>query len=203
MMIDDNCHPIGDQTETLLMKMIPTIDTHRLTLRPFTSEDAAAVTCLAGDRAIAEMTLVIPHPYPPGLAQEWIATHAGEFAQDRGMTLAIARKPDGILVGAVSLIGLVPGHQAELGYWIGKPHWNDGFCTEAVRAVVRYAFTVLGLLRIHACHFSRNPASGRVMRKIGMTHEGCRRHHVKKWDRFEDLELYGLLKSEWETDRKG
>ncbi len=58
---------------------------------------------------------------------------------------------------------------------------NRGYCTEAAEAVVWYGFEVLGLNRIYACHFKRNPASGRVVRKIGMTHEGCLRQHVKKW----------------------
>jgi RimJ/RimL family protein N-acetyltransferase len=77
--------------------------------------------------------------------------------------------------------------------------WERRFyCTEAAQALLHYAFTDLELVRVHAGHFARNPASGRVMQKIGMTKEGCRRQHVKKWDKLEDLELYGVLKQEWE-----
>jgi ribosomal-protein-alanine N-acetyltransferase len=91
------------------------------------------------------------------------------------------------------------GHQAELGYWIGEPFWNQGLCTDAGQAVVNYGFTALELIRIHSCHIKRNPASGRVMQKIGMTHEGFRRQHVRKWDVLEDLDLYGILKEDWGT----
>lgn len=56
---------------------------------------------------------------------------------------------------------------------------------------------ILGLLRIHASHLTRNPASGRVMQKLGMRHEGSRREHAVKWDKLEDLELYGILKREF------
>ena len=181
------------------MKQIPEIETERLSLRPFSIDDAAEVRRLAGDRAIADTTLAIPHPYEEGMAEQWIATHSDEFEKDQGVTWAIARRNDSALVGAISLMGMRKGHQAELGYWIGKPYWNCGYCTEAVRAVVRYAFLELGLIRIHACHFSRNPASGRVMLKVGMQHEGCRRQHVVKWGKAEDLELYGILKDGWES----
>lgn len=179
------------------MKPIPTLETKRLTLRPFNLGDATEVQRLAGDRLIADTTLNIPHPYKDGMAQEWMSKHQAELDQGKGVTFAITRKADGSLVGAIGLMGMAAGHQAELGYWVGRPYWNQGFCTEASEAVLRYAFSELGLIRVHSNHFSLNPASGRVMRKLGMQYEGSRRWHVKKWDKFEDLELYGILKNEW------
>lgn len=180
-----------------LRQQIPTLETPRLVLRPFELEDAPEVKRLAGDRAIADTTLNIPHPYEEGMAEEWISRHSEAFAQDNGVTFAITRRADGSLMGAIGLMGLVKGHQAELGYWIGKPYWRQGFCSEAGQAVLEYGFRHWNLIRIHACHLSRNPASGRVMQKLGMAHEGCRRCHVRKWDQFEDLELYGILRIEW------
>lgn len=182
-----------------MKKEIPTLETPRLILQPFEEKDAADVMRLAGDRAIADTTTNIPYPYEEGMAEEWISKHQDEFDKDRGVTFAITRKSDGALLGAIGLMGMVKGHQAELGYWIGKPYWNLGYCTEAAAALLRYAFCELTLLRVHSCHLLRNPASGRVMQKIGMRHEGCRRQHVMKWDKAEDLELYGILKSEWEA----
>jgi RimJ/RimL family protein N-acetyltransferase len=88
---------------------------------------------------------------------------------------------------------------AEMGYWIGKPFWNHGYCTEAAKRLVRFGFEALQLNRILARHLSRNPASGRVMEKIGMQYEGCLRQHIKKWGVFEDLKIYAILK---ETYRK-
>jgi len=180
------------------MKEIPTLETKRLVLRPFGLHDAAEIQCLAGERAIADTTLNIPHPYKDGMAEGWISKHEGAFSKGQGVTFALTRKPDGSLAGAISLMDIVRDHQAELGYWVGKPYWNHGFCTEAGQAVLRYAFIELGLLRVHASHFTRNAASGRVMRKLAMRHEGTRRQHIRKWDKGEDLELYGILKEEWE-----
>jgi len=180
------------------MKSRPTITTTRLTLRAFSPDDAAKVMQLAGDRDIADRTLNIPHPYEEGMAEAWIATHQEALETGREMAFAVTRRTDGELLGAISLLGIRERHQAGLGYWIGKPYWNQGFCTEAAGALASYAFTELALVRVHACHLSRNPASGRVMQKIGMQHEGCRRQHVVKWDQAEDLELYGILRGEWE-----
>ena len=84
-------------------------------------------------------------------------------------------------------------NQAELGYWIGKPYWNKCYASEAAKAILRFGFKELNLHRIHAHHLSRNPASGKVLQKIGMQHEGCLRHHIRKWGKFEDMEMYGIL----------
>ena len=179
------------------MIWIPSLETEHLILRPFHLEDAAEVQRLARDRSIADTTLNIPHPYMDGMAEEWISKHQPLFKDGKGVTFAITRKADGSLIGAISLMGMVRGHQAELGYWISQPYWSQGFCTEAGAAVLRYAFSELDLVRVHACHLARNPASGRIMRKLGMRHEGVRRQHVKKWDKFEDSVVFGILKAEW------
>ena len=159
--------------------------------------DAPAVQKVAGARQIADTTLNIPHPYEDGMAEDWIATHQPEFDAGRLVNFAITLAGDGQLIGAV---GLGLNHEfdrAELGYWIGLPFWNRGFCTEAVHQVIDYGFSEIGLNRIHAHYLARNPASGRVMEKVGMVREGIARQHVKKWGVPEDIVLYGILRSEW------
>ena len=183
------------------MNQQPILETERLLLRPFSLSDAADVQRLAGDFAIADTTQTIPHPYEGGVAEQWISNLAERFAQGKVATFAVVLKPQGTLIGAISLMEIEKGHQAGVGYWIGKPYWNQGFCTEAGRAILRYGFEAWGLNRIHSCHFSRNPASGQVMRKIGMQHEGRRIQHGRKWDKFEDMELYGILKAEWQEQQ--
>jgi [ribosomal protein S5]-alanine N-acetyltransferase len=178
----------------------PTLRTPRLALRPFTARDAADVRRLAGDRAVADTTLNIPHPYEIELAEAWIATHTGGEQAGTSRVFAITLADTGELVGAIGLTIDRRFDRAELGYWIGPGFWNRGYCTEAARAVVAHGFAALGLHRIHATHLTRNPASGRVMQKVGMTHEGRARDHVRKWDRFEDIERYGILAGEWAPD---
>jgi ribosomal-protein-alanine N-acetyltransferase len=176
----------------------PTLVTQRLILRPFDLSDGPRVQLLAGDEAIASSTLNIPHPYEDGLAEEWIRTHPEEFEKGKFINFAIVLKVSEELIGAIGLTLNQAHIHAELGYWIGKPYWNQGYCTEAAREVIRYGFERLSLNRIHAMYLSRNPASGEVMSKIGMRHEGTRRQHILKWDRFEDVELWGFLREEYD-----
>jgi ribosomal-protein-alanine N-acetyltransferase len=175
----------------------PTIEAPRLVLRPFAAADAVDVQRLAGDRAIADTTLNVPHPYRDGLAAEWIAAHQRQYDAGESMILAITLRATGELVGAIGLRIDRAFNRAELGYWVGTAFWSRGYCTEAARAVLDFAFTTLGLNRVHATHLARNPASGRVMQKIGMAREGVARQHVTKWGRYEDLVLYGLIREDW------
>jgi RimJ/RimL family protein N-acetyltransferase len=175
----------------------PTLLTKRLILRPFELSDAKNVQRLAGDRAIADTTLSIPHPYEDGAAEQWISTHQAGFESRELANFAITRRTNGELLGAVGLAIVSQFERAELGYWMGVPYWNKGYCTEAAAAVVEYAFTQLNMHRLYAIHFKRNPASGRVMQKLGMKREGVLRQHVKKWDSYEDIVFYGLLRKDW------
>lgn len=174
----------------------PDLITARLRLRPLAAADAVDVRRLAGDFAVAETTLSIPHPYPDGAAEAWIASLAGPEARGQ-VVYAVTERTAGTFFGVVGLV-VEPHHlRAELGYWVGVPYWGRGYATEAARAVLEYAFETLALHRVHACHFGRNPASGRVLEKIGMRREGVARAHVRRWERYEDLVLYGALRGEW------
>lgn len=118
------------------MKERPTLETTRLILRPFTLADASDVQRLAGARAIASTTLNIPHPYEDGLAEQWIQTHQERYEKGELVNFALVLRTGHTFLGAMGL-QLNPHHaRAELGYWIGLPFWNQGYCTEAARAVV-------------------------------------------------------------------
>jgi ribosomal-protein-alanine N-acetyltransferase len=172
------------------------IECERLRLRPFTLADAPEVARLAGDRLIAETTLTIPHPYPPGAAEAWIGRHHEEAEQGNALNLALEGRDDGAVLGAIGL-RLEPEHgRAEIGYWIGVPYWRNGYATEATRALIAYAFDELGLNRVYAYHFIGNPASGRVLEKAGMRFEGTRRQHTRKGNAFLDSHLYAILRSD-------
>jgi RimJ/RimL family protein N-acetyltransferase len=80
-------------------------------------------------------------------------------------------------------------------------NWNRGYATEAGRRLIDFGFEVLGLRRIESRHFLRNPASGRVMQKLGMQPEGIERDWALKWDRFESAAVYSILEPEWRVAR--
>ncbi len=175
----------------------PNLHSKRLLLRPFELSDGDDLRRLAGDRAIADTTLQIPHPYKVGMAEEWILTQRPRFEAGEQVVFAVVLRGSGQLIGAMGLVIESKFRRAELGYWIGRPYWGNGYCTEAGRTILEYGFQSLNLNRIHAYHFKRNPASGRVMQKLGMRHEGSCPQHVIKWGVFEDIELYGILRSGW------
>ncbi len=175
----------------------PTLHTERLILRPFHLDDAPAVQRLAGARQVADTTANLPHPYPDGEAERWISTHAPRFAAGEAAIFAISLQPSGELIGAIGLEINRQHARAELGYWIGVPFWNQGYCSEAGRAVLEFAFQALALNRVYAFHLHRNPASGRVLQKLGMRYEGRFRQHMRKGGVFEDVECYGLLREEF------
>lgn len=178
----------------------PIIKTERLILRPFTLDDAPEIQRLAGDKDVASTTSDGEIPQP-NMAEQWIKVRQERVDRGESVEFAVIHTKRRVLIGIIHLsIQYKQDESMELGYWIGKPYWNQGYCTEAARAVLKYGFEILGLHRIFARHFARNPASGRILEKIGMIHEGTLREAFKKWSRFEDMEVYGILKSDYDEE---
>ncbi len=177
----------------------PTLETQRLILRPFRQEDIPAIVELLQDPAIARMTLYVPFPYTEEDARTWLAAQEQSRQKGTGYTFAIVRREDGALIGAIDIRPNARHKKAGVGYWIGKPYWNQGYATEALRAIIRYGFETLGLKRIQADHFVENPASGRVMEKAGMKREGLLRAYTYKDGRFRDHVMYAILREDWEA----
>ncbi|NJM05891.1 GNAT family N-acetyltransferase [Candidatus Gracilibacteria bacterium] len=171
--------------------------TERLVLRGFRLADAPLIAEMVALREVAEGTLNIPHPYLPEMAEQWVAGHP-TAAKDDVYNFAITRVSDGLLIGSI-VISVAPRFQrAEIGYWLGLTYWNQGYTTEAARAVLHWGFTQLGLHKMCASHFPANPASGRVMQKLGMQYEGTLRQHVRRdGEPFVDLIMYGVLREEF------
>ncbi|MDX1396173.1 MAG: GNAT family N-acetyltransferase [Gemmatimonadota bacterium] len=180
---------------------IPTLTTDRLLLRPYRDDDADAVQRLAGAEEVARGTLTIPHPYPDGMAAHWIATHEELWSGTEALILAMDSPDDG-LVGSIGLMFEMDHNRAELGYWVGVPHWGRGYATEAGRGLLAYGFEHLKLRRVYAQHFAWNVGSGRVLQKLGMRHEGTLRAHHERFGQ-QDSHLYGILASEWTPGTNG
>jgi [ribosomal protein S5]-alanine N-acetyltransferase len=180
------------------MRVDVSLETARLRIRAWSEGDIPELVPLIGAREVAATTGRIPHPYSVEDARQFLA----KIETDREINLAVTRRDGSGLVGGIGLRLVEPHEQAELGYWLGIPHWGKGYGTEAAREMLRYGFEDLHLHRIFASHFKHNPASGRILRKIGMRHEGCQREHFRKWDQFIDSELYGILRREWQISRE-
>ncbi len=175
----------------------PTLYTPRLTLRPYVPTDASALQRLAGAREIADTTKRIPHPYPDGAAEIWIAMQVNAWEAQTAASFAIVDRANTQYMGGIGLSIASATVSAELGYWLGVPFWGQGFCTEAARGILAFAFNELKLHRVAANYLTRNPASGRVMEKLGMQYEGVQRDGSLKWGKFEDIAVCAILQAEW------
>jgi len=177
------------------MASLPTLETKRLRVRPYSEADIPELLPLIGTWEVAATTLRIAHPYTEQDARAFL-----ELAKEAGkMWLAITLLSDGRQIGGIGMRIEEQHRHAELGYWLGVDYWGQGYATEAGREMIRYGFEQLDLHRIFATHFAHNPASGNILRKLGMRHEGCQREHLLKWGQFVDSEIYGLLRHEWEA----
>ena len=135
------------------------IDTERLLLRPLSISDVEQIAKLGGDWDVASMTSRMPYPYSVEAAAQWLDDHQADGELVRGITF------DGELIG---ICGYLPdeGGTAEIGYWVGKPYWGQGFATEAAKAVVERGAERFGA--VISTIRDTNLASIRVAEKIGM-----------------------------------
>ncbi len=175
----------------------PTLHTPRLTVRPYVLTDAPELQRLAGAWEIADTTKRIPHPYPDGAADIWIAMQSDAWETQTAASFAIVDRANNQYMGGIGLSIVSATVSAELGYWLGVPYWGRGYCTEAARAILSFAFDALKLHRVAANYLTRNPASGRVMEKLGMQFEGVQRDGSLKWGKFEDIAVCAILEAEW------
>jgi ribosomal-protein-alanine N-acetyltransferase len=174
----------------------PPLQTARLTLRSYTPADIPALLPLIGAREIAATTLRIPHPYTESYAQEYVAIARQDMLSGKGLRIGVFLRESEFLCGGVGMRIEADHRHAELGYWIGVPYWGNGYAAEAATAIVQFGFETLKLHRIFASHTTNNPASAKVLKKIGMHYEGRQRAHILKWGEFLDIDLYGMLASD-------
>jgi RimJ/RimL family protein N-acetyltransferase len=145
------------------------IRTDRLILRPPVAGDVAAITSLAGDYGIARMTTRMPHPYVEGDARQFLAL-VGRQDGARERTFVVERQGEG-LIGAIGF-HRTPIGPLELGYWIGRPYWGQGYATEAVAGALHWAAEDFGRKAISSGHFADNQPSANVLIKSGFLYTG-------------------------------
>lgn len=166
------------------------------TLRPWWSEDAAAIVPFADDPLVAEnLRDVFPSPYILRDAEAYVRSCMEREGQGQ---LCRAVVIDGIPCGSIGLFRGTDVYQksAELGYWLGRPHWGRGVMTAAVKTMCREGFSTWDMIRIYAEPYAQNHGSCRVLEKAGFTLEGTLRSSVWKKGRPLDSRIYGLLREE-------
>jgi RimJ/RimL family protein N-acetyltransferase len=143
--------------------------TERLLLRPGWSQDAPALFEAIGDERIVRNLATAPWPYRPGDAEAFLATERKASEPSLLIFRCTGGAPE--LIGGIGF-SRKPTGETEFGYWLARRHWGRGYATEAGRAVIETARHSLRVKRLDAGHFLDNPASGRVLEKLGFRPTG-------------------------------
>ena len=171
----------------------PRLETERLVLRQIRASDANALFAFFSDeevsskrhRSVEESQAFIQQ------LQKWYQAH-------ENVEWGITRKGDDLLIGTCGFYAFDEGfHRADIGYELLKACWRQGIMSEALTAILTFAFTTMGLHRIEAVVDKGNERSQGILRKLGFVHEGTLRQHQFIGNRFRDEYHFGLLKSEW------
>lgn len=175
------------------------LETERLILRRFTVEDAQDMfDNWAHDPEVAKYVTWAPHP-DAAATKELLTLWSAQAEEMDTYNWCIVWKQSGEAIGNISVVRLHErAETAEIGYCLSARFWGQGIMTEAFRAVIAYLFTCVGVNRIEARHDTRNPASGRVMEKCGMTKEGVLRQRERNNAGRCDLAIYSILREEWQ-----
>jgi RimJ/RimL family protein N-acetyltransferase len=171
---------------------IPVLETKRLALRAPRLEDAKTVAALANDRRIAENTSRIPHPYRVSDAESFISG-----ANKSGEAVFLITLRDRTVLGACGIQFRADDEAPELGYWLGVKYWNQGYATEALHALIDYAFTDFDHESLQAGARVTNPASRRVLEKCGFQWTGVGLYRINAIKSSAPIDRFRLERRIW------
>ena len=178
------------------------IKTKRLLLRPLRKNDNASIVENVNNLNVSRWLLVVPYPYSKKSATEWINDSKRKWRkkEKEDYVFGIELSEKKIIIGGIGISHINFYHgKAKVGYWLGEKYWNNGYGSEALKAIIDFAFRRLKLNRLEANVFVGNPSSGKLLEKFGFKQEGLERKFVRcKADgKIKDEYIYGLLKSDY------
>jgi [ribosomal protein S5]-alanine N-acetyltransferase len=176
--------------------MASIVETRRLLLRQTRREDAAVFVSELNNYNIARNTARVPYPYHHDDALEFLDFASKVNARSCVAAVTLKSQPDN-LVGVISYEWSEAKQDAELGYWFSERIWGNGFGTEAAFGIVDHAFSVNGHQKLVACYHDDNPASGRILSKLGFQKSGGCSNFSKAQGREVAVTNMRLLQSDW------
>ena len=175
----------------------PVIRAPRLHLRKLTMKDAPDIYEYSRDPLVAEHVLWEAHR-SVSESKAYIRYMIRKYRYGEPASWGIALNSDDKIIGTIGFMWIQNENAcAEVGYSLARKEWNKGYMTEALRALLEYGFKRMNLNRIEAIHETANPASGAVMRKCGMKHEGTLRSKLLNKGKYVDVELYAILRQDF------
>lgn len=184
---------------SVALATFPTLETERLLLRALTADDTADVFRIMGDPRVTRYFGSLPMT-TLSQAAERIESCRQSFADHSGVRWAIVERASARMLGSAGYWRLVRPHfSAEIGYELAPEAWGRGIMTEAMRAILRFGFTTLGLHRVEAQIHPDNTGSRRVLEKLGFTQEGYFRqsYYEPATHTFSDTAFFSLLAADW------
>ena len=177
---------------------LPVIETERLILRKLTMRDASDMFRYCQDKEVARHVLWEAHTSILE-TRAYIRYNLYQYRSGEPASWGIVLRETNRVVGTIGYMSYnADNSTVEIGYSLAREQWGKGLMTEALLAVIGETFRTLKVHRIEAMHFTDNPASGRVMAKCGMTHEGHMRERICCKGVFRDVEMWGILRKDWE-----
>ena len=143
------------------------LETERLLLRPTTAEDAGRALEIQSDWQVTRMLRMAAFPPDRAATETWFSDHEREWRAGEACRFAV--EIEGRMVGLVDIDEIADG-EGELGYWFERTAWGSGYASEAARETIRFAFEEVGLSALKSGHAEDNPASGRILVKLGFRH---------------------------------
>ncbi|WP_053404950.1 GNAT family N-acetyltransferase [Persicobacter sp. CCB-QB2] len=176
---------------------LPLLKGPKIHLKTPGAKDIPRICELLNEPEVSAYTLFIPHPYREKDAIFWLNMgHQGLNNQNQ-FIFGIYKNDSGEFIGGIDLRLERMHRKGELGYWLGKPHWNQGLMTEALELMISWAMEDLKVNKIIALHDVDNPASGRVMEKCGMIKEATLIDHFFVNKKFTTLHQYYINKNHY------
>ena len=181
---------------------LPTIHADRVSLRTVTNDDVDALYRIFSHPEVMRYWGAPPLADRNG-AIELVKEIQDGFQQQRALKWGIAKRTDDYVIGTATLFNFnFDNGRAEIGYSLARDHWGNGYCNEALTALINYAFDQLNLRRIEADVDPRNGPSIRTLERLGFQREGYLRERWHISGEIQDSLFYGLLKREWESRRQ-
>ncbi|MCL2867235.1 MAG: GNAT family N-acetyltransferase [Clostridia bacterium] len=185
------------ESRDMIFAKLPRLETERLILRSLSMHDAPDVYAYSKDPRVAQYVLWDAHR---SIAETrgYLRSVLRQYRAGEPTTYGIVLKKTGKVIGTIGFMWLNEENQsAEIGYSLSRIHWNQGLMTEALRALLGLCFRRLALNRVEAQHDTRNPASGRVMQRCGMTKEGTLRQRLYSKGVYVDVDIYAVLAADY------
>ncbi|MES2617133.1 MAG: GNAT family N-acetyltransferase [Bacteroidota bacterium] len=173
----------------------PVIQTERLVLRKISHSDTESLFAMRSDPSTMRF---IPRPVARHHddVTELIQRILSELNENRSINWAITLKEDNILIGTIGYVRMSPeNHRGEVGYMLSQHHYGKGIMNEALTAVIDYGFNKLNLHSIEGVVSPENMASSNVLKKCGFIREAYYKEKEYVNGKFEDIEVYSLIKS--------